>query len=142
MGQEPNVLESAVSFYRQYRKTVIVLLWLLLIVLIIAYIFQIWNGVASIRMLQTASPNDIFKENVNTYILYQNLSIGTIVMSTLLLITIFFLFGGVFAYFRSMRELFLIVESKQMGTQYPSLIQVKKGEVFKYDPSLKITPFN
>lgn len=115
INEKTIVLKSTSILYRQSRKTIVILLWLLLLVAITAYIFQIWNAVASINMLQTASPNDVFKENTNTYQQYKNLAIGSVVMSTLELLLFFILLGAFYTYFNSMKYMFLILKKDRQG---------------------------
>ena len=156
-----NILESTLLLYRQTRKTIIILIWLLIVILIIAFIFQIWNGYASINMLQTASPNDIFKENIQIYNQYQNVSIGSIVMSSLLFLTIIFLLASIWNYFRIMKKMFIILQEESNVSNLnkiniPCLIQIEKetknktNPIFtttispskQSNPSLQITPFD
>lgn len=51
---KPQIVKVATLGFRQSQRSLIGVLWLLVIIVVIAYTFQIWNGVASITMLQTA----------------------------------------------------------------------------------------
>ena len=126
--EKSQILKTTSLVYRQTRKIVMALLWLLVIVIIIGYIFAIWGSVAMINVLQTASPTDPFKENNSTNQLYKNLAIGTVVMSTIGLILVFFLVGAFYTYFNSMRRMFQVVKTSPVPSQ-ENIIHVPSSSI-------------
>lgn len=126
---EDPTLKASSLLFRKSQKTIVIFLWIVIIVSLVAYIFQIWNAVASIRMLQEASPSDTFKENTNIYHQYQSVAIGSVTMSTLQFLLIFFLVGAFYTYFRSMKHMFQVVSTSSASP----ITRVTKGGA--------ITPF-
>lgn len=116
MSSYDDVLQESTNHFQHIRRFLLVFLWFLVIVAIIAYIFQIWNAVASIRMLQTSSPTDEFKANNATYQQYKNLAIGNVVMSTLEFITILILLGAIYSYANTTKRIFLLVKQDDTPT--------------------------
>jgi hypothetical protein len=110
------ILPLVKKTFAQSSKTVLVVVWILVIVVIVAYIFQIMNAVYTINMLQTAQPNDSFKEDENTYQLYKNSAIGTITMSTMVLVVTFLLLGSYYTFRNSSFRLFQLVTLQQPGS--------------------------
>jgi hypothetical protein len=109
---KPEVVRVTTLSYRQSQRALIVVIWILVIVVVVAYIFEIWNGVASIRMLQNAQPSDSFIQNKSTYTQYKNVTIGNIVMSTVSLIVLFVLVGVFYSWKTTGNRLYIILNNK------------------------------
>lgn len=105
---DPLIRDKATSLLNQSKKALIIVLWILVLIVVVAYIFQILDGVAALRMLQTAQPSDSFKEDLGTYQYYKNVTIGSIVMSTLALLFLFVLVGAVYMYLFCQKRLFIL----------------------------------
>lgn len=138
-GKISEVITLTTLAYKQSQRALLVIIWILVVVVVVAYIFQIWIGVASINMLQTAQPSDSFKQNNTLYTQYKNVTIGNIVMSTLTLLVVFILLGIYYSWRRTGSRLYIILRDKpsaSSSTFTSPAIESKQSE-FQFNPKYK-----